>query len=465
LPETKNIQSFERLNRFFLDKLGDESHYRGTHFSFLKIFQHALHNEQIGSHKRIIANYLHWPFWAHASLLRFKALVRKPLPKIALKEIVFIDPARIVPDNNGVWHSIYMEKISSLFPSQHVTNLNRKTEPRLENAVALDKLPRHFGAPNAPELEMLREVTQVAQLVRSSLLWSAIQKKHILSALHLFYDDFRFYYSLFRNQSVKSVVFISHYHNEGLIAAMQVLKIRSVELQHGLIAGNDLYYQYDAAFRNAVKNAFFPDIICVYGPYWKHILLKGCEFSESNITIAGDYLWHPPISNQGEVLKKNTVLICAQKNFHTDYVNYALSLVPLIKKHPQWNWIIKLHPLEQFTSAYHILKEHGFEVVGQERSLTTLLRESRIHISIYSTTFFDALGYDVTNFSLQNYSTAKDYAAQMVAEGVAHPLSIDEDPIEIATGGKLSPLRLTRGDVYSSFDDDAIRKALLNEVI
>jgi hypothetical protein len=262
---------------------------------------------------------------------------------------------------------------------------------------------------------------------------------------------------------VKSVVFISHYHNEGLIAAMQVLKIRSVELQHGLIAGNDLYYQYDAAFRHAVKNAFFPDTICVYGPYWKHILLQGCEFSQTNITVAGDYLWHPPIGNTEEVQKQNTVLICAQKNFHTDYVNYALSLVPLIKKHPGWKWVIKLHPLERFTSAYDVLKEHGFEVVGQERSLTVLLRESRIHISIYSTTFFDALGYDVTNFSLQHYGTAKDYAAQMVAEGVAHPLSIHDDPIEMVESGTITPLRLSRSDVYSLFDENAIRKVLLQE--
>lgn len=459
MPESTSIRSFEKLNRLFLERLSDASLLRGERYSFLKIFQHALFYEQIGARKRVIANYLHWPCWLHALFLRLKAMLRSREASSALNECVFIDPARVVPDSEGNWHSIYMEKIGGLFSEQSVSMLNRTSEPRLKNRIALDKVSRNFGTPDECEMAMMREVHRMAKRVLADSQWTSLQKKHLLSELHLFFEDFRFYYSLFRKQPVKAVFFISHYHNEGLLAALSELNIRSIELQHGLIAANDLYYQYPAAFRDAVQHAFFPDHICVYGPYWKRILLKGCEFSESKIVVAGDYLWHPPAPKMVET-RRNKVLICAQKNFHADYVQYALSLVPFMKQHPDWQWIVKLHPLEKFKKEYDQLKEHGFEIVGQERSLTALLREVRIHISIYSTTFFDALGFDVANYSIQNYSSARDYAAQMVAEGVAHPIELHEDPVEKLLLGQTLELPLKRSDVYSDFNPQAIMDLL-----
>ncbi|MFM7727827.1 MAG: hypothetical protein ACKO7B_14075, partial [Flavobacteriales bacterium] len=242
-------------------------------------------------------------------------------------------------------------------------------------------------------------------------------------------------------------------------AALEVLGIKSIELQHGLIAGNDLYYQYSDVFRNGVKDAFFPDNIFVYGSYWKNILLKGCEFRESDIVEAGDYLWQPE-QNKEEIQKSNIVLICAQKGFHSDYLNYAKSLKPWMDKHHDWKWVIKMHPLEKRKSEYYTLSNFGFEVVDQEQSLNTLLCSARIHISIYSTTFYDALGYDVVNFSLQDYGTASDYARALTKEGVALPLRIDEDPIEKMLSGQLPALPLKRSNVYAPFDTQAIQNAI-----
>jgi len=273
----------------------------------------------MGAHERAIKNYMHWPLGAHEGLLRLKALLRKPLKGPSLKQLVCIDPARIVADEQGNWHSIYMERIASLFPIESVTMLNRKAEPRLTNRIALDQIPRNYGSPDRAELSMLREVHAIAHKTLNSSYWTKTQKKHILSALHIFFDDFRFYYALFRGQPSQAVLFISHYHNEGLLAALQIVGIRSIELQHGLIAGNDLYYQYSEVFGKGVNKAFFPDKIVVYGSYWKEILMKGCEFKESQIAVGGDYLWQSTQEEPAHT-KENIVLICAQKGFHTEYL-------------------------------------------------------------------------------------------------------------------------------------------------
>jgi hypothetical protein len=453
------IKSFEHLNALFKEKLSDPSLYRGTRFSYLKIFQHALTYEQAGADYRILKNYLHWPLVAQRALMHFKALRRKPGERPKLREIVFIDPARIVCDSSGRWHSIYMERCIDLFESNRVTMLNRKAEPSLHCDASLDAIPRNFAAPDHKEVALLKEVTELAQHTLRSEAWSEKQKAHFLTALHVFFDDFRFYYALFRKQPVKAVVFICHYHNEGLIAALNILGIRGVELQHGLISSNDLYYQYPAVFKEGIKNAFFPDHICVYGNYWKEVLLKGIEFTDSSITVGGDYLWQPEAKPQATA-PTHQVLICAQKNMHAEYVAYAQRLKPLMQKHPEWKWVIKMHPLEKHKELYRALEKDGFVIVDTEHSLTALLRESRIQISIYSTTFFDALGFEISNYALQEYSIYKDYAAQMIAEGVAQSLYIDEDPIEKFLQSKGTSSLRPRKEVYGPFDANAIRKAV-----
>lgn len=436
--------------------------YCGDRFSFLKVFQHALTYEQAGADNRILRNYLHLPVFIQKALLRLKALRFKSNKKISLREVVFIDPARIVCDEHGQWHSVYMERAARLFESDRATVLSRTHEPKMHFTASIDQLSREYPFPDRLEIEMLSEITLVAQKVLRTKTWTENERKHILSALHVFYEDFRFYYNLMKHQPVKSVVFISHYHNEGLIAALKVLNIRSVELQHGLISGNDLYYQYSPAFRTAVKEAFFPDTICVFGNYWKEQLLKGCEFESSQVIVAGDYQWQPN-STSSNVQPINQVLICAQKNMHEEYVAYAQRIKPFMAKHPEWKWIIKMHPLEKHKEHYFNLAKEGFEIVDRERSINSLLRESRIQISIYSTTFFDALGYEIENFSLQDYSMYSDYAAQMVAEGVAQPLQIHEDPIETFLQSKGQRALRPRSDVYGTFDGLGMKRAILGD--
>jgi hypothetical protein len=71
----------------------------------------------------------------------------------------------------------------------------------------------------------------------------------------------------------------------------------------------------------------------------------------------------------------------------------------------------------------------------------------------------------VVNFSLQNYGTHSDYAADMLSENVALPLAIEEDPIERYHKEIASPTPLLRREeVYPPFDAATV-KSLLNSCI
>jgi hypothetical protein len=151
---------------------------------------------------------------------------------------------------------------------------------------------------------------------------------------------------------------------------------------------------------------------------------------------------------------------------HDDYTGYVKELMAQLTGYSNWTVIVKLHPLEKNKGAYYELKELGVEIRDVETPLDTLLAKAKIQISIYSTTFYDALGFDVCNFSLQDYGSMSDYAADMISESVALPLFIHENPIEKFLSMKQSMISLApREEVYSLFDKKAVAMAIeLEEV-
>ncbi len=451
------LTPFSVLNSLFNEKLKDERPYVTDGKSFIKIMQHGLSYAKNNASKKLIKNYLSWPYALQVAIMHGKSKMRKPIaPANIQTPFVIIEPNRLISDDQGQFHSMYFERLSEVLGEGQVTWITKKKDARYPTTIALNTLPHSYPAPDTIELDYLKLILRTLKKIQASALYSALEKEHIQSAFHIYFDDFRFYYNLFKGSNFKCLFFICHYQTEGLIAALQALNIRSVEAQHGLIAENDLYYAYAQHFEKGVHNADFPDQILVYGSYWKSLLLRGCEFSSDKIIVAGDYIWRKP-NAVVHAPKKNTVLICSQKNMHKDYVGYAEKLRTVQAKHPDWNWIIKLHPLEPNKQFYEPLKSQGFTIIDTERILDDLLLECRIQISIYSTTFYDSLGFEVVNFSLQNYGIHRDYAADMIKERVALPLAIDEDPIERYYQLKEQPSTLLeREEVYGTFNRKAI---------
>lgn len=116
-----------------------------------------------------------------------------------------------------------------------------------------------------------------------------------------------------------------------------------------------------------------------------------------------------------------------------------------------------MHPLEKMVQHYQTIDHLQFELLGNEGNLHQLLSRSRIQISIYSTTFFDALGMGVLNLSIQDYSPFADYAADMIKEQAALALAFDEDPVEkYLTQNMQENAQLDREYVYSEFDPTSL---------
>jgi hypothetical protein len=447
--------SFQDLNAYAERKLSYSSVYFSPRYSFLKIFQHALSYAQTESTHKKIGHHFHKPLWLVKVIYLLKALKLGNWPSVKiLQPIVIIDKGRLF-EEDGQQKSYYFDRIQKAIGAGRVALITQKKEAGLPASTSISELGPARGRMSVPVEKMWKEIRTIIRSVSKSTEFSNDEKEYIASCFHIFFEDFFRYHALFSQQKkVTRCYFCVHYHQEGLIAALRECGIESFEIQHGLISANDYYYVYSNALKEGVKNALFPDYIGLYGNYWRGILLRGCEWRPEQLVVLGDYLPRKKELPLPPFPKKNQLFIGAQKNMCDEYVAYVHHLSKNVLPHyPDWQVVVKVHPLEKRIADYKKLENPQVKVVGNESSLDDLLMESRIQVSIYSTTFYDALGFDVLNLSIRNYSPSASYAEETIREGVAEGIDFDADPIGYylshPTGQAQS---LERNDVYGPFN-------------
>lgn len=461
-------QSFSGLNRHFEEVCKDAKLFEANGFNFIKPVQHALSYSDSDFKNKLVKNHFRGSLSFHLLRHRLMALLKggSQQLKISFRDIVIYEFGRERYNEQGEAVSMYFHHWKNLFGRDKVHILQRSNVKVLKDfdfSVQEQKAKFNNGALGKNGKTILAALHQVMQQIEKSGKFSSAEIEFIASSFHVFFEDFKLFDAMFSYKAPKVLMMICHYHNEGLIAAARVNGVKVIELQHGLIAKNDLYYAYPNFMKEVAQRSFFPDQLFLYGSYWKKVVMTGFEHEAGNLFIAGDYTYSkvaavdqvPDISQ-----KPNRIFIGAQKNMSDYYVPYLHDLaVRLQKENAGWEICIKLHPNEAKPGAYEPLRENAnVSLVGNESDLNALLRDSKIQISIYSTTFYDAAGWGIMNFSLQQYSPSSDYAFDMVQEGIALPLSVTENPVKKYQEELPSHQFLERQYIYGKFDAAAAKE-------
>lgn len=461
--------AFSELNRILDQKLAKPEQFQGKLFNFLKLVQHATTYWANGFEQKKLATPWAGPLWKLKLYYRLRAMREKRFGQAPpLTSVLLLENGRSNTDAQGKTGSAYYHHIGKCLDASVQTRIlmNAKSELRETVHFVLADLQQQVPhlKPSERGMALLEDAHRVLRSLRSIEGMDAEFMRYAASAFHVFFEQFLMWDALLHDKGVELCVMDNHYHREGVLAAMRMHKVKTVELQHGLVAKNDLYYAYPAHVKAVRKTALFPDAMFLYGQFWKDILLGGYERSAADLHVVGDYTYlgaaHlPPTTN-----KANTILITAQKNMADFYIPYAQKLQRLLlEKHANWRLQMKLHPLEKEVERYQELQ--GVKILGNDANLLQLLAESRIHISIYSTTFFDAVGLDTLNLSLQNYSPSADYAREMVESGVALPLTENQDPVALLADTDLSQTGFgNRTHYYAPFDPEKVTE-LLHQLI
>jgi len=459
--------SFSEHNRYFASKSKDPSLFEADGISLLKIVQQALVYASNGRENRLIKNYFSLPYRFLLMYYQLKSVLKgsakEPMP--LLNKVLFIDNGRERYDPAGQAVSMYYTKLYDQLPVNAYSILMKKNANVLKRwDYDLSNLRRKYAAPPVDEhaKEMLSKISQIVRKVSSSGVFSKNEMRFIRTFTHVFFDDFLFYNQLFAANRIQALVFDNHNYNEGMLAAAKLHGIKTIELQHGLITKNDIYYVYPAHLRFALANACFPDTVLVFGEFWKRKLEQGAEHAPEDILVAGDYTFNLDNEKALEPLNKEKIIfIGAQKFMGTYYIEAIGRLANLIQaKHPDWRILVKYHPSEKDKAQYEVLKEFSCVAFADNtEDLMTLLKKSRIQISYYSTTLYDAMGLDVFNLSIQEHSPYADYCKEVLDDGIAFPFHIGEDPVAIYEdrNKQQSP---DRSFYYAAFNPAVFHKAL-----
>jgi len=444
---------FNIIQNEFEQRFPDGKLFEGKNFNYIKLVQHGLSYAMTGADDKLLKNKPFGSWWLFKLKSRIHARRNKRLNFLPQKSesILFLEGRRKLKLPTGEEISPITHLIRETVLSTEYSWWDTTGAFEMEADFSVKNLSNWFPPTNEIQHEIYLELQGVLRKIKESNVFSKLELQYVESAFYVFFKSFRRWHALLSIAQPKTLVGITHYHNEGCLAAARMLGIKTVELQHGLISKHDLYYVYPNKYRAALSKGIFPNEIWLFGNFWKEVLQKGAEAEFMKPIVIGNFTTDVAVKSD-HVVKENRVLLCAQKNLSQPYIEWiGFMKNQILPLHPEWKLIVKLHPLESQVEKYMAEADDRVEVLPVSAPLNEELKRAKVQVSIYSTTFFDAVGMQVKNYSLNDIGYSLDYASEMVAMGVAESLKKGEDVIEKFQSVPSLTDHLTREDIFAAF--------------
>lgn len=376
---------------------------------------------------------------------------------ILSKEVLLLDSGRIDFDEDNQIVSSYFQNILDHI---RITSFAYATEKVISEKINYDfnffkfRNSYQYLLLTEEDKELINALKDKIKSLRSLNIFENYEIKNIKISFQLFFYEFKAWNEIFKRSKFKKVFFLCHYHKEGFILAAKRNKIETIEIQHGIISLSDVFYNFPSSIIKIHSKLLFADKIKVYGKYWENKLIKGNCYNKNQINIIGFNIYERREPNLVEkkdlnsiINGKKVILITTQTSMSEYFIEYAKFLSnEIFLQNKSMIIVMRPHPNEDVT-PYDVLKDDS-NIYITKISLGVLLNISSFHISIYSTTLFDALRYNnIINMSLfiSDYS---DYIKDIIELKVAYKINIDQTPWELSIP---SSKKLNPKDFYNSF--------------
>lgn len=220
-------------------------------------------------------------------------------------------------------------------------------------------------------------------------------KKIFSNLIRLFFSK-RF----LEKKRIKCVVSASKSSFLPLLCAAKLLKIKVVELQHGLIYGESVTYG------GYIEPLFTPDFFMTFGDV-KPRNVYGID--ERNVVTSGwalkDYIENMEIET---IVTKDDILVLSQP-LSTDYI--IKSTVTLAKYNPDRRFFYRCHPLEKLNDNQIMILKGQNNIIIQEQKDAFLIALKPFHYVIgddLTTSIYEASSYGkrVGVFALDGHNVA-----------------------------------------------------------
>ncbi|GAB4204742.1 MAG: hypothetical protein Fur0023_12830 [Bacteroidia bacterium] len=410
-------------------------------FNLIKLFQYAIFREE-GFNAR---PYWKWPFFLIQFFLFVKRLRIKNKPHFKPKTNITIlagDTHRSILNNAGEYKSRYFENILKHLNREKTLFINTNIIPsETPHDASFNEFYEYYSLLplTDDDKRLLKHLKKTYLNIISKLNLDKSKIQIFEEIIQIFWQQYRAYRKFLElYPNIKVALVFPHYQMESLIYALRRRQIKIIELQHGLIANEDMFYVYDKNILKVRNKALFADEMWAYGEYWKKVLLNGYEYDEKQIKIFGYYLFYEKnFSKEFEQFRNDLknkyqtiVFATAQKNLEhhlAEYLNFLLK--DTRQKKQNIALMVKPHPSAAQDIADFLIKD--FEnVFVVNYPMEWLFQISDIHLSIYSTTLFDALMFNIKNNFALNHPLFSDYVESIGKQGIAQKLEMHENVID-----------------------------------
>ena len=243
---------------------------------------------------------------------------------------------------------------------------------------------------------------------------------------------FQSFRSLLRRMKTKCVVHVVAYEQENQIMTLAAhsLNIPVIELQHGIINGLHIAYNYKSA-----DSSIQPDKTLTWGEFWTRDIIN----SRSGTFLPCGYpFFENMVENRKSSKSGKNILIVSQGPFTDHMISIAVKLHELLAEHG-YRIIFKLHPNQCATwrENYPLLAEfeNKMEIVDDpQKGIYACFDESSIQIGISSTALLEGLAWDLQTFIL-DYRTC-DYMEYLYKNGYAFLVKDEKEIAEKILSGQ-----------------------------
>lgn len=311
--------------------------------------------------------------------------------------------------------------------------------------------------PGGEMIALRRDLLDVRRRITATGLLTQPEGMAFQHALARLLDRYGVWMSVLRAARPKTLCVLCNYHKEGLIYAARSCGIRVVELQHGLIDRNDVFYSMPAAVGAVRPQALFPDTMLTYGPYWSEILRDGHEFTPSSIDEIGYYL-QPDASIDEETRNfcggVSTVMVATQPRTADACRAYIAFLVDRHRGDDGVRILIRPHPAEGPRDYERFASEPNVRIANRG-GIDRLLPLVRAVVSVYSTVLFDAIRHGIPSYALHDPAYA-DYIGSISATHAIRLIDADQSPFDSTSAVPEDP-----GRFYLDFRPEVLKRHLL----
>ena len=194
------------------------------------------------------------------------------------KVLLYVASSNRVEQESGLFKDIIFDGLLKYLPEYYKIEIinNKHYLKHSQNAIYPSQITTSFlflisnilsklPLPNSIDIVANKFFT----IIQKELPNSAMSYTYICRILRLYYWRKRFYKNLLSRLNPKVVLLQVAYTNHALIAAAKELNIKTIEFQHGIVDRHHPGYSWLAQAINYKMQMPIPDLIFLYGDYWK----------------------------------------------------------------------------------------------------------------------------------------------------------------------------------------------------